>query len=184
MHQENTQFDREKFKEAIWFLTSYCPPDELGNVKLHKMLYFSDMLHFLQEGKPLTGVEYLKQQFGPTARHLTTAIDELSRSHVIDIKTVDYHGFFKKEYRPLVEFRAERLSEDEISILRDVADFVRGKTAKEISEISHNAAWDAAAMGEVIPYFTALRLVPTEINESDRTWAREIARTHARERPL
>jgi len=178
------QFDREKFKEAILLLTTHCPPEELGNVKLHKMLYFADMMNFLEEGRPLTGVDYLKQKFGPTARHLTSAVDELAREGRLSVREAEYHGFYKKDYVAVAPFAAIRLSTREQQLLREVADFVRGKTAKQISEISHNAAWEAAELGEVIPYFTALQLVPVEVTDTDRAWALETANAHAGSRPF
>jgi len=178
MNQQH-QFDREKFKEAIWVIASHCPAEELGNVKLHKILYFADMLTFLDEGRPLTGVEYLKQKFGPTARYLTAAVSEMVDEGVLSIEETDYHGFMKKSYVPHGMPHMARLSESEVTLLKDVADFVRGKSAKEISEISHNAAWDAAELGEVIPYTTALKLAPVEVKDSDRQWAKETALTYA-----
>ena len=60
---------------------------------------------------------------------------------------------------------------------------MRGKSATEISEISHNAAWDAADLGEVIPYQSVLMLVPVEIKDKDRQWALEAAQQYAREAP-
>lgn len=184
MPAAQVQFDREKFKEAVLLLASHCPPEELGNVKLHKMLYFADMLNFLEEGRPLTGVDYLKQKFGPTARHLTFAVDELAREGRLSVRETEYHGFYKKDYLPTEPYKAARLSESEQQLLRDVADFVRGKTARQISEISHNAAWEAAELGEVIPYFTALQLVPVEVTDADRAWALETAKAHAGARPF
>lgn len=178
------QFDREKFKEAILLLASYCPSEELGNVKLHKMLYFADMMTFLEEGRPLTGVDYLKQKFGPTARHLTSVVDELAREGRLSVRETEYHGFYKKDYALAAPFEPMRLSKREQQLLREVADFVRGKTARQISEISHNAAWEAAELGEVIPYFTALQLVPVEVTDADRTWALETAKAHAGARPF
>lgn len=175
----SVQFDKQKFKEAVWFLVDYCPPDELGNVKLHKMLYFSDMLKFLDTGSPLTGVEYQKQKFGPTARHLSAAVSELAKEGVIKLRTDDYHGFQKKTYLAVRGYHRAALSDADIELLTDVADFVRGKTAKEISELSHNAAWETAELGETIPYFTALMLAPVEVREDDREWARESALEHA-----
>ncbi len=162
------QLDREKLKEAVLLIASHCPPDELGNVKLHKALYFSDMMYFLQEGRPLTGVEYLKQQFGPTARHLSSAVSELERERRLTVSVDEYFGVYKKTYRPTSPFQPQRLNENEIALIREMADFVRGRSAKEISALSHDAAWASVEMGEVIPYFTALRLVPAEINDDDR----------------
>ena len=178
------QLDREKLKAAVWLIASYCPSDELGNVKLHKILYFSDMLAFLNTGAPITGVEYQKQKFGPTARHLKPALDALVEEGKIEVRTENYFGLSKKAYVTLEPYRTNRLDDGEERLIREVADYVRGRSAREISELSHNAAWEAAEMGETIPYFTALRLVPVEVNESDRQWARDSALQHAAERPF
>lgn len=183
MSKTVVQFDREKFKEAVWLIASYCPPDELGNVKLHKMLYYSDMLYFLHEGRALTGVDYIKQKFGPVARHLSAAVRELVAAGILNVTEEEYFGLYKKNYISLVEYQRNRLSLEEVRLIKDVADFVRGKSAREISEFSHNAVWEAAEIGESLPYFTALRLVPTETNELDRSWAIETARKYASERP-
>jgi uncharacterized phage-associated protein len=178
---QSHQMDREKLKEAVLLIASHCPPEEMGNVKMHKALYFADMLFYLAEGRPLTGVDYIKQKFGPVARHLTAAINELSAEGRLEVTETEYFGLFKKNYQPREPFKANRLSENEMAFLRETTDYVRGKSAKEISELSHNAAWEMADLGEVIPYFTALRLVPTEVTESDRQWALDSAREIATE---
>lgn len=183
VNSQNYQLDRAKLKEAILLIASHCPPEELGNVKLHKALYFADMLHFIDEGRPLTGVDYLKQKFGPVARHLTAALAELEAEGRLQITDQDYFGLVKKNYVPREQYTRVHLSDHEESLLREMADFVRGRSAKEISELSHNAAWEAAELGEVIPYFTALRLIPTEVNDQDRQWADESAREYAAEPP-
>ena len=141
------------------------------------------MLFFLREGRPLTGVEYIKQKFGPVARHLTAAVSELSTEGKLKVSEQEYYGLYKKVYQPTSEFVASRLTNDEVTLLRETADFVRGFSAKEISEFSHNAAWEAADLGEIIPYFTALRLIPTEVNDADREWALNSAREHAAQLP-
>ena len=179
MRGEKYQLDREKLKEAVLLIASHCPPDELGNVKLHKILYYSDMMFFVQEGRPLTGVDYLKQKFGPVARHLSVALRSLESEGRLKIADEEYFGLYKKTYVPLAPYVPSLLSDDERRLIIEMAEFVRGKSAREISEISHNAAWESVEWGEVIPYFTALRLVPTEINDEDRQWAVDSARAYA-----
>jgi uncharacterized phage-associated protein len=92
------QFDREKFKEAILLIASHCPTAELGNVKLHKILYFSDMLFYLHEGRPITGAEYIKQKFGPVAKHLTATVNELVADGLLACDEVEHFGVYKKNY--------------------------------------------------------------------------------------
>src|SRR6266849_9373459 len=62
---EQIQFDRAKLLDVVHYVCAKVPVPELGRVKLHKNLYFADMLHFAATGRPLTGVEYQKQPFGP-----------------------------------------------------------------------------------------------------------------------
>lgn len=168
MEEGYIQFDRQKLKAVVHFICDKCPSDELGNVKLHKILYFADMLHFMHTGKPLTGVDYVKQRFGPTARHLSSVLSELSRDGVIRIESRDYFGFEKKAFIVLSQPVNLRLSNSETKLLDDVISFVCGKSAKEISELSHDAAWNAAALGERIPYAAAFGLQPVEVTDEDR----------------
>lgn len=160
-------FNRDKFKEVVYFICENVKPEELGNVKLHKVLYFADMLHFMSTGLPLTGVEYRKQKFGPTATHLTWALDELAREGALRIEARDYFGFQKKDYVALQKSNRRHLSNAEAHLLIDVIDFVCSRSAREISELSHDAAWNAADMGGVIPYFAAYGLIPSELTPDD-----------------
>jgi uncharacterized phage-associated protein len=170
------EFDREKFKVVVHYICSRCEPDELGNVKLHKILYFSDMLHYLSTLKPLTGAEYQKQQFGPTARHLAWALKELEKEEKIKIEKRDYYGYIKSDYISLAEPESNRLTNSEINLLNDVIDFVSKKTAKEISELSHDIAWKSVNMGETIPYYLAHGFIPSYISEEDINEAIAFAR--------
>ena len=165
-------------------MTSLCPPEELGNVKLHKILYFSDMFQFLKMGHPITGEQYLKQKFGPVARHLTATVNALVDDGLLRAEEVEYFGKSKKNYIALKPFDRKHLSKDDLEMLENVCDFVRGKSAKEISEISHNRAWELAELGEEIPYFTALQFVPDEMTETDIAWANETALNHASSPPF
>lgn len=175
------QFDRERLKEAVFFIANHCPPEELGNVKLHKALYFSDMIHYLREGRPLTGVDYLKQKFGPVARHLTVTLKALQTDGALEVREEDYFGLYKKSYVPMRPYVPDLLNDAERSLILEVLEFVRGKSAREISEFSHSAPWELVELGEVIPYHAALRLVPDELEEEDREWAIAAAREYAAE---
>jgi uncharacterized phage-associated protein len=166
----SVQFDREKFLEAVHYVCTHCNPRELGRVKLHRILYFADMLHYVGYGRPLTGEEYQKQKFGPVAKHLTWALRTLSEQGHIEIGTRDYFGFPKLEVHAAPLAKPERLDDRDRHVLDEVADFVCGHTAREISDLSHNAAWQVAEMGETIPYFTAIGLFPAEVTDDDVAW--------------
>lgn len=160
-------FDKQMLLEVVHYVISRCTASELGNVKLHKILYFSDMLHYLATGEPLTGVEYRKQKFGPVARHLTWACERLSESGKIKIDRRDYLGFQKMDYSSIRNPDSRSLSNQSVQILNDVIEFVCSRSAREISELSHNSAWEAAKIGETLPYFTVFGWLPAAISESE-----------------
>lgn len=169
--EPNINFDREKLLDVIHFICEKRSPEDLGNVKLHKILYFSDMIHYVATGKPLTGVEYLKQSFGPIARHLTWGLSELENRGVISISKKDYFGFPKLHIDVNIPLKTNRISRMEQDILGDVVEFVCSKSAREISDLSHNAAWDALEIGERIPYLSAFMLAPPrEVSDEDIAW--------------
>jgi uncharacterized phage-associated protein len=171
MDEDYIVFNREKLKSVVHYVCSQCEPHELGNVKLHKILYFADMLHFMATDKPLTGVDYLKQQFGPVARHLSSILAELVREKKLQINERDYFGFKKKDYIAVKSQAATPLSNSEINLLNEVIDFVCARTAKEISELSHDIAWRLADIGERIPYAAVLGMEPVAITQEDVEFA-------------
>jgi uncharacterized phage-associated protein len=172
-------FDRDKFLATVHFVIEACSGDldRLGRTKLHKVLYYADMLSYVSRGESLTGVEYIKQPFGPTARYLGWALKELSNSGAIEVRERPYHGFSKQDFilrRPSVTNRLDAAEQD---LLNAVIEFVCGFSAKEISEISHAKPWNSVGFGERIPYATAFLLLPQRLpNASDKAWADEVAR--------
>lgn len=170
------QFDRAKLKTVVHYVCSECEPAELGAVKLHKTLYYADMLHYLGLGTPLTGATYRKRPLGPMCDALRPALRELERAGAIETREVDYFGYRKKEYVSLKQPESETLSESERAILDEIVDFVcRENTAKTISDFSHSAPWEIVEFGEVLPYHNALLLIPNQVSEDAFDWALEQA---------
>lgn len=172
-------FDREKLLAVVHFVIDQCKDDadKLGLTKLHKVLYYADMLSYLSAGRSLTGVDYVKQPFGPTARHLGWALRELQASDTIEVKNRSFHGYPKQDFVVRRACETNRLDASERTLLSDVIEFVCGFSAKEISEISHAKPWESVAFGERIPYATSFLLLPQRIpNSRDLAWAEDAAR--------
>lgn len=166
------QFDRQKFKEVILYVCSCCRSEDLGAVKLHKVLYFSDMLHFAAQGTPITGSTYRKRPFGPTSDDLLPALRELERAGDLKTERMAYYGYWKTSFVPLRLPEVARLNEHERGLLDEVIEFVcRNNTAKTISDFSHNRAWERAEFGAELPYNSAFYLIPTQVSEEAKEWA-------------
>jgi hypothetical protein len=163
MMPSSIQFDRNKLKAAILRICASCPPERLGAVKLHKVLYFADMISFALSGRAVTGAEYRKRPFGPTCVPLLPVLREMENDGQLIIREDEYFGLTKKTYQPLVQADDNRLSKDEGDLLEAVIDFVCNQnTARSISEISHQLPWELAEFGETISYDTALLLFPSQ----------------------
>jgi Antitoxin SocA-like, Panacea domain len=179
---ESVQFDRAKLLDVVHYVCAKVPQRELGRVKLHKILYLSDMLHFAATGRPLTGVDYQKQSFGPAARQLTWALRALKDNGTLRVERRDYFGFPKLDFIVLRPVDPSRLSDDDRRLIDDVAEFACGRAAGEISDLQQDAAWESVAIGARIPYFTAFMLQPMEITEEDIAWGASEARRILAER--
>lgn len=173
---EQFPFEHEKFKDVVHYVVHYvCSSigsDALGNTKLHKILYYSDVLRYLATGTPMTGDDYLRQRFGPTSRHLALALSELEKEQRVAVSKSDYYGLEKSDYDALKPFRSNRLSEAEIGLIDHMIGFVCEHTAHEISEFSHDEVWASVGMGQRIPYYASFAMLPAEVSDNDRKAAK------------
>jgi len=171
----HVQFDREKFNDLVHLVCSKCDETRLGAVKLHKVLYYVDMIRYAAEGRPVSGATYRKRPFGPTADYLLTALDELQNLKKLHVYEQDYFGYNKKCFKSLEEPNTARFDATELALVEETVDFVcNNNTARSISEFSHNLAWERTDAGEEIPYYTAIELFPEEISEDTLDWAKGV----------
>lgn len=179
------QFDRTKLADLVLHICGTTSPETLGAVKLHKILFFSDMVHYLDSGSPLTGETYRKNDFGPTAAHLWDVMEALKKSGKLRYRQVDFFGFPKWEFEALDEVDLEeRFSKRQIELVETVKRWIcDGHSAASISDLSHNRAWELTDQGETIPYHTAYQMIPVEITDADLKWAEAEAKAVADFRP-
>jgi hypothetical protein len=172
------QFDLNKLKALILYTCAKCPPEKLGAVKLHKVLYFADMIHYAKVGSSITGATYKKRALGPTCDQLLTTLRDLNRAGALDIRDVDYFGFIKKEYVARLDPEIERLGKDARAIVDEIINFVCfNNSAQTISDFSHQRPWEMVEFGETIPYHSAFLLFPSEVSLEALEWAdTEVAR--------
>jgi hypothetical protein len=166
------QYDRGKLKSVVLYTCAKCEPSRLGAVKLHKVLYFADMIRFAQAGTPITGATYRKRPLGPTCDQLLSTLRVLEQANALTVNEVDYFGYRKKEFVALAQPDLTRLAQDEIALLDEVIDFVCAQnTAKTISDYSHNRAWEQADFGEELKYNSAFLLFPAQVSPEALDWA-------------
>ena len=147
-------------------------PSVLGSIKLNKVLWYSDVIHYMATGRPITGETYVKRQHGPVPKHVLRVLEELVREHKVARGRVDHFGYLKTEYIAITKVDANIFSGQEVEIIEDAFKHIEN-TARSISEETHGVIWQLAEMGEEIPYHSVFASVVGEVDEDDIAWAQQ-----------
>ncbi len=166
------RFSQKKFDNMVLYVAKKVPQAQLGAVKLNKIIYYADMIAYMQLGKSITGETYLKRQFGPVPKHILGSIERLEARGALRVQESSIFGLQKRDYIPLAEPDISSFSAKELALIDDVANFIaENHTAMSISDVSHTAIWELAEIGEDLPYYTFLVGSLGEIDENDVKWA-------------
>jgi uncharacterized phage-associated protein len=166
------QFDMKKLEEAIHYICSLAS-DNLGAVKLNKILYYADMMHSAQTGDAITGATYAKQRRGPVPRQVLPAIDHLVQAGRLSVQNISDFDFVRREFTTHGETEDSVFSRAEIEKLDYVVHSIDKFSGREISDISHTIIWNAAELGETLPYDSFFVSYLGDLTEDDMTRVQE-----------
>lgn len=176
----NFEPNEAKLAELILYISKKCADDPcFGATKLNKILYFADFLHYGEYGKPITGVEYQKLQYGPAPRRLLPVRDELVNKGDLGIQPVGLRsGSTQKKPVNLREPDLSLFSGTEIAEVDGVIESLRNHDSDMVSELSHRmVGWQVVAENETIPYTTVFVSNP-KLSKAEVERGLEIAAKH------
>ena len=172
----------QRLAELILHVSDKCETDDtFGATKLNKILWWADFLSFRDLGKPITGVEYHKLANGPAPKKFPIIKDDLIEKRHIEIKK---RKVFNHTQQKVIALRSPNycfFTGEQIALVDQIVDALWGKTATEVSEMSHGMAWKIVNHKESIPY-EAVFLSNEPINEHDILATHELAEKHGWER--
>lgn len=159
--------DEEKLAELVLYVAREIVADPTGGAtKINKILYNAEFSHVRAHGVPITGAPYQKLANGPAPRRLVPIRDRLIQEGSAELRKDDYFGYPLDRLVPLRGVRTEMFSESERRMTDQVIKALWGKTASEVSRMSHEEpGWKMVEEGEDIPYssaFLAKRVVLTD----------------------
>jgi len=133
---------REKLLNAIIFFlkkTKKC-----GKLKLLKLLYFLDFVHFKQTGRPVTGLKYFAWEKGPVPPELYYELEKPKddlKEYIAILSSAP--GEFLRML-PKRKFDSKYFSKREIGIMTKLAEIFKEANADNMSEVSHlpNEPWN------------------------------------------
>ncbi|MGB1583346.1 MAG: Panacea domain-containing protein [Solirubrobacterales bacterium] len=147
-----------RLRELVIYVAQKSQGDEnYGNVKLNKLLYFSDFLAFQRLGASISGAKYRKREHGPCPEQMRELQAEMESDG--DIRLVDRPIPGARSQVRVVPLRDPKdiFSTDERALVDEVIEKYRDFTGRKIEQESHDVpAWKVAREREFIPYATAL----------------------------
>jgi len=167
--------ETDKFKDLVHFIVHECSnhPEQLGSTRLNKVLWYTDVIAYKMNGEAITKETYIKAQGGPVPKHILNTIQKLGKEGKITVQEPVYK-FDPRKYISIVPPAALALSDDEKALAIHVLNAVRGFSASDISETTHDIIWAAATMGEEIPLFATLAANEGVITEEALSWADDV----------
>ena len=176
---ETSRLDR-----LVHYVCARCDnPYQLGATKLNKILWYSDVLSFANEGRAITGAVYVKRQFGPVPKDIMATRARLQADGSIIERRVPFHAYNQTQFIALKPADISMFSAEQISLVDTVLQAIcSGFTATSISEATHDLVWQAAEIGEEIPLAAAAFAGNiAEIDEDDIAWAEAEVRQFEKE---
>ncbi len=145
------KFDYEKFCAMVLFFA--YKNDELLKTKLMKLLNYSDMLFYKENGISISGLKYVHFQYGPVPENFDILMGEITSNHVAHIEVFYENGYEKHQVIPDQEEFKSVLSESEIAVLNRVYEKFKDFGSVDISNYSHKEkGYRSTKQGEIISY--------------------------------
>ena len=170
-----TQYD--KIAEAVLTLIESSHSDvNFGETKLVKLLYYADCEAYRQFGVPITGMTYLRFQYGPYPEGWQTIRDILELDGAVEIQEQQPGlGYVRRRWVNQRSVKSGVLTAQETSILQAQVLRFEHFNGKNIEDYSHQElGWSLTEEREPIPYALAGFADPPP-TQQDWNTARRIA---------
>ena len=146
------EFDFDKFASCVLFFIKASK--ELLIVKLNKLLNYSDMLFYKQNGVSLTGTRYVHLPYGPVPDQYALLYAMLEKRGIVASVYEQLDNGYEKHLLKSGEAVFEySFTPQELSVLETVNNKFASFGSKQIADYSHNElGYKETKQGEIISY--------------------------------
>lgn len=169
------KFEAEKLRQLILYILSKCGgKPNFGETVLYKILYYVDFDAYETLGRPVTGLNYIHQKFGPMPqiRQYQPTIQDMREKQEIKIFSQNYYGMAQKRYVALSDYKMDKFSAKERDLIDKVIKHLSDMSARQVEEYVHgDAPWELTENNEIIPYNLVIeRKFPYAYRDYDKVW--------------
>lgn len=148
-------FDYEKLCAMVLFFAHKSAG--LLKTKLMKLLNYSDMIFYKENGLSISGLKYAHLPYGPVPDNFDMILGKMAADHIAHIE-VFYDGSYENhQVIPECDVPEGTLSDEEIEVLNRIYEKFKNFGSAEISNYSHREkGYNATKTGQIISYEYAM----------------------------
>jgi putative zinc finger/helix-turn-helix YgiT family protein len=147
-------FDYEKFCAMVLFFANKS--EELLKTKLMKLLNYSDMIFYKENGISISGARYTHLPYGPVPENFDILLGTMAADHIAHIEIIYENGYEKHQIIPECDIPEGVLSQKEIDVLERIYKKFINFGSGDISNYSHKEkGYISTKNGEIISYVYA-----------------------------
>lgn len=148
-------FDYEKLCAMVLFFAHKSAG--LLKTKLMKLLNYSDMIFYKENGLSISGLKYAHLPYGPVPDNFDMILGKMAADHIAHIE-VFYDGSYENhQVIPECDVPEGVLSDKEIEVLNRIYEKFKNFGSAEISNYSHREkGYNATKTGQIISYAYAM----------------------------
>lgn len=144
-------FDYDKFCAMVLFFAHRNR--DLLKTKLMKLLHYSDMIFYKENGISISGARYAHLPYGPVPENFDILLGTMAADHIAHIDVFYDNGYEKHQVIPEDDMPQGVLSEEELAVMERIYGKFAGFGSVEISNYSHKEkGYLATKKGEIISY--------------------------------
>ncbi len=144
-------FDYDKFCSMVLFFAHKS--DELLKTKLMKLLNYSDMISYRDNGFSISGLRYVHLPYGPVPDYFDFLLAAMAEDHIVHIEVNYDNGYEKHQVVPERDVVQGVLSKEELAVMNRVYEKFINCGSVDISNYSHHEkGYINTKQGEIISY--------------------------------
>ena len=142
-------FDYEKLCAMVLFFAHKS--SELLKTKLMKLLNYSDMIFYKENGISMSGLKYAHLPYGPVPENFDMLLGKMNADHIAHIEVFYDNGYEKHQVIPERDIPEGVLSEEELEVLERIYIKFKDFGSVDISKYSHKEkGYSSTKKGEII----------------------------------
>ena len=148
-------FDYEKLCAMVLFFAHKSTG--LLKTKLMKLLNYSDMVFYKENGISISGLKYAHLPYGPVPDNFDIILGKMAADHLAHIEVIYDGAYEKHQVVPECDVPEGVLSDSEVEMLNRIYEKFKNFGSVEISDYSHKEkGYNATKTGQIISYAYAM----------------------------